>query len=114
MSRFRLIHVPSKRALSSYVRARATSNHHIDPSWCLTEFLKAFFVGTTLGIALRNIKMSKAVPDGLKPQDCEQGNGRVKLPIQYIPEKDKLQETVESTASIKLTLPTKVELRVSV
>jgi hypothetical protein len=41
-------------------------------------------------------------------------SGRVKLPIPYIPEKDKLQEAVESTASIKLTVPTKVELRVSV
>jgi hypothetical protein len=58
--------------------------------------------------------MSKAVPDGLKPQECEQGSSRVKLPILYIPEKDELQEAVESTASIKLTPPTKVELRVSV
>ena len=58
--------------------------------------------------------MSKAVPDGLKPQECEQGSGRVKPPIPYIPEKDELQEAVESTASIKLTLPTKVEPRVSV
>eukprot|EP00804_Cyclotella_cryptica_P009414 CCRYP_017325-RA/>CCRYP_017325-RA protein AED:0.38 eAED:0.44 QI:0/-1/0/1/-1/1/1/0/166 len=38
----------------------------------------------------------------------------VKPPIPYIPEKDDLQEAVESTAMIKLTLPTKVELRVSV
>ena len=46
------------------------------------------------------------------PQECEQGNGRVRVkpPIPYIPEKDELQEAVESTASIKLTLPTKVEL----
>eukprot|EP00804_Cyclotella_cryptica_P001257 CCRYP_012760-RA/>CCRYP_012760-RA protein AED:0.37 eAED:0.37 QI:34/0/0.5/1/1/1/2/0/392 len=58
--------------------------------------------------------MSKAVPDGLKPQECERGSGRVKPPIPYIPEKDDLQEAVESTATIKLTLPTKVELRVSV
>ena len=54
--------------------------------------------------------MSKAVPEGLKPQECEQGSGWVKPPIPYIPEKDELQEAVESTASIKLTLPTKVEL----
>jgi hypothetical protein len=54
--------------------------------------------------------MSKAVPGRLKPQECKQGSGRVKLPIRYIPEKDELQEAVESTASIKLTLPTKVEL----
>jgi len=58
--------------------------------------------------------LSKAVPDGLKPQKCERGSGRVKPPIPYIPEKDELQEAVESTALIKLTLPTKVELQVSV
>jgi len=57
--------------------------------------------------------MSKAVLDGLKPQECKRGSGQVKPLIPYIPEKDKLQEAVESTASIKLTLPTKVELRVT-
>jgi hypothetical protein len=51
--------------------------------------------------------MSKAVPDGLKPQEGERGSGLVKLPIPYILEKDDLQEAVESNASIKLTLPTK-------
>eukprot|EP00804_Cyclotella_cryptica_P013425 CCRYP_005163-RA/>CCRYP_005163-RA protein AED:0.25 eAED:0.61 QI:0/0/0/1/1/1/2/0/411 len=58
--------------------------------------------------------MSKAVPDGLKPQECECGSDWVKPPIPYIPEKDGLQEAVESTALVKLTLPTNVELRVSV
>ncbi len=58
--------------------------------------------------------MSKAVPVGLKPQECEHGSGRVKLPIPYIPEKDDLNEAGESSASIKLTLTTKVELQVSV
>eukprot|EP00804_Cyclotella_cryptica_P025160 CCRYP_013007-RA/>CCRYP_013007-RA protein AED:0.42 eAED:0.42 QI:0/-1/0/1/-1/1/1/0/110 len=47
-------------------------------------------------------------------QECERGSGQVKPPIPYISEKDDLQEVVESTATIKLTLPTKVELRVSV
>ena len=56
--------------------------------------------------------MSEAVPEGLKPQECERGSGRVKPPIPYIPEKDDLKEAVDSSASIKLTLPTKVELRV--
>jgi hypothetical protein len=54
--------------------------------------------------------MSKAVQDGFKPQECKQGSGRVKPPIPYITEKNELQEAVKSTASIKLTLPIKVEL----
>ena len=75
---------------------------------------KALFVGTPLGKALEYLKMSKAVPEGLKPQECERGSGRVKPPIPYIPEKDDLSEAGESSATIKLMLPTKVELRVPV
>jgi len=78
------------------------------------SFFKTLFVGTPLRRALKIIKMSKAVPEGLKPQECECGSSRVKPPIPYIPEKDDLQEAVESSTSIKLTLPTKVELQVSV
>jgi hypothetical protein len=79
------------------------------------SFFKAIFIGTPLGKALKRMTLSKAVPDGLKPQECEQGSCHAKLPIPYIPEKGKLQEAVDTTAnSIKLTLPGKVELRVSV
>ena len=58
--------------------------------------------------------MSKAVPEGLKPQECERGSGRVRPPIPYIPEKDDLNDAGESSATIKLTLPTKVDLWVPV
>ena len=58
--------------------------------------------------------MSKVVPEGLKPQECERGSGRVRPPIPYIPEKDDLNEAGESSTTINLTLPTKVELRVFV
>ena len=72
------------------------------------------FVWTPLGKALENLKMSKAVQEGLKPQECERGSGRVRPPIPYIPEKDDLNEAGESSTTIKLPLSTKVELRVSV
>jgi len=79
------------------------------------SFFNALFIETPLGTALKRMTLSKAVPDGLKPQECKQGSGHAKLPIPYIPEKDELQEAVEATANtIKLTLPDKVELRVSV
>ncbi len=74
---------------------------------------EALFVGTPLGKTLENPKMSKAVPEGLKPQECERGSGLVRPPIPYIPEKDDLNEAGESSTTIKLTLPTKVELRVA-
>ena len=79
------------------------------------SFFKALFIGTKLGETLKKMTLSKAVPEGLKPQECECGSGRNKPPIPFIPEKDKLQEAVESgTSTIKLMLPGKVELQVSV
>lgn len=78
------------------------------------SFFKALLVRTPLGRALKNLKMSMSVLEGLKPQECERGSGRVKLLILYFPEKDDLNKAVESSAFIKLTLPTKVKLRVSV
>ena len=68
-----------------------------------------------MGETLKKMTLSKAVPKGLKPQECERGSGRNKPPIPYIPEKDELQEAVKSgTSTIKLTLPGKVELWVSI
>ena len=55
----------------------------------------------------------KVAPEGLKPQECERNVGRSKPPIPYIPEKDVIQEVVDSSANtLKLILPHKVELRV--
>ena len=58
---------------------------------------------------------AKVAPEGLKPQECKRNAGRSKPPIPYIPEKDGLQEAVESSTNmLKLLLPHKVELRVPV
>ena len=58
---------------------------------------------------------AKVAPEGLKPQECERNAGRSKPPIPYIPEKDVIQEAVDSGAStLKLNLPHKVELRVPI
>ena len=49
---------------------------------------------------------SQTVPDGLKPQEVERGNGGLKAPIRFVPERDLLGEAVEkSPRSMKLTLP---------
>ncbi len=51
----------------------------------------------------------KVAPEGLTPQECERNVGRIEPPIPYIPEKDILQEAVESSAiTLKLTLLHKV------
>ena len=58
---------------------------------------------------------AKVAPEGLKPQECERNAGRSKPPIPYIPEKDVIQEAVDSGAStLKLNLPHKVELHVPI
>ena len=57
----------------------------------------------------------KVTPEGLKPQECKRNAGRSKPLIPYIPEKDVIQEAVDSGANmLKLSLPHKVELRVHV
>ena len=83
--------------------------------WGPQSFFKALFVGTKRGDTLKGMTLTKAVSQGLKPHKWERGSHRNKPPIPYIPEKDKLQEAIESGATtIKLLLRHKVEVRVSV
>ena len=106
-----LIHSSSREAVRYYAQAGTKTNHHGALSRCPAEFLQGFVCWDP---SRYSTKMSKAVLDRLKPQECKRGSRQVKPPIPYIPEKDELQEAVESVASIKLTLPTNVELWVSV
>jgi hypothetical protein len=79
------------------------------------SFFKALFIGTCLGAALKRMSHSMAVPDGLKPQECEWDAGWSRLSVCYIPEMDMIQEVMDSTANtLKLTLPQKVELCITV
>jgi len=65
----------------------------------------------------KNIKItpnvSKSVPNGLKPQECERSPGQNKPPIPYISEKDTIQDT-SSDSMMKIMLSNKAELRVIV
>ncbi len=85
----------SSEAVRVYSPPSRQTNHHVVLLECPKEFFQGPVVGTPLGKALDNLKMSKAVPEGLKPQECEHGSSRVKLPIPYIPEKDDLNEAGE-------------------
>ena len=52
----------------------------------------------------------KIAPEELKPSECERNTGRSRPLIPYIPEKDVIQEVVDSSANtLKLMLPHKVE-----
>ena len=78
-------------------------------------FFKPLFIGTKLGDSLKMTTLTKAVSEGLKPQECEHGSSRNKPIIPCVPKNDKLQEDIETSAStIKLFFPHKVELRGSI
>ena len=68
-----------------------------------------------LGATVAKMSYMKVAPVELKPQECEINMCRSKPLILFIPEKDNLQEVVESSANtLKLTLPHKVELHVPI
>ena len=75
----------------------------------LKGFFKSLFFVTRLGSLAIGMSHAKVAPEGLEPQECKRNAGRSKPPILYIPEKDDLQEAVESSANtLKLLLPHKV------
>jgi len=59
---------------------------------------------------------SKAVPEGLKNQECEKGNRKKRPPIPYIPVVDEVQEAVNrgKEYSYKIKLPDKTEFNVPI
>ena len=70
------------------------------------SFFNALFIGTSLGATLKKMSHSMAVPDGLKPQECEWNAGCSRPPIPYIPKKNVIQEAMDTTANtLMLTLP---------
>ena len=79
------------------------------------SFFKALFLGTRLEDISTRMSHAKVAPEGLKPQECERNVGRSRPPIPYVPEKDIIQEVVDSSANmLKLMLPHRVRLHVPV
>jgi hypothetical protein len=48
------------------------------------------------------MSMSKMVPDGLKPQECERVKLRKPSPVPYVPEKDKVQDEVSKMRNMEI------------
>ena len=59
---------------------------------------------------------SKAVPEGLKNQECEKGNRKKRPPIPYVPVVDEVQDAVSKGKdfSYKIKLPDKTEFSVPI
>ena len=62
------------------------------------------------------MSMSKAVPEGLKNQECEKGNRKKRPPIPYVPMVDEVQDAVNKGKeySYKIKLPDKTEFSVPI
>ncbi len=59
---------------------------------------------------------NKAVPEGLKNQECEKGNRKKRPPIPYVPVSDEVQEAIlkGKDFSYKIKLPDKTEFSVPI
>jgi hypothetical protein len=62
------------------------------------------------------MSMSKAVPEGLKNQECKKGNHKKRPPIPYVPVVDEVQEAVSKGKdfSYKIKLPDKTQFSVPI
>jgi hypothetical protein len=80
------------------------------------SFFKSFFIGTKLGQALQVMSMSKAVPKGLKNQECKKGNRKKRPPIPYVPVVDVVQEAVSKGKdfSYKIKIPNMTKFSVPI
>jgi hypothetical protein len=77
---------------------------------------KSLSLVTNLDQALQAMSTSKAVPEGLKNQECEKGNWKKHPPIPYIAVVDEVQESVAKGKefSYKIKLPNKIEFSVPI
>ncbi len=57
------------------------------------------------------MSMSKMVPDGLKPRECERIKLREPPPVPYVPEKDKVQDEVSKMRNMEIKLKLRRILR---
>ncbi len=52
--------------------------------------------------SLRKMSMSKMVPNGLKPRECERVKLRKPPPVPYVPEKDEVQDEVSKIRNMEI------------
>ena len=74
---------------------------------------KAIFT-SSLRYKLIRMSLAKAVPEGLKDQECERGRGK-RPPIPYVPVVDPVQDAVNTKERpMKIKLPDKTEISVAI
>jgi hypothetical protein len=67
-----------------------------------SRFKHLILTSPSLLQGLRKMSMSKMVPDGLKPQECERVKLRKPPPVPYMPEKDKVQDKVSKMRNMEI------------
>jgi hypothetical protein len=80
------------------------------------SFFKSFFLGTKLGQDLQVMSTSKAIPEGLKNQECEKGKRKKRPPIPYVPVVDEVREAITKGKdfSYKIKLPDKTKFSIPI
>jgi hypothetical protein len=63
-----------------------------------SNFKQLIVTSPTLLQGLREMSMLKMIPEGLKPQECEQVKLHKPPPVPYVPEIDKVQDEVAKNA----------------
>ena len=76
---------------------------------------KSIFLTTSLRQKLIRMSLAKAVPEGLKDQECKKGSRAKRPPIPYVPVVDRVQDVVNSKERpMKIKLPDKTEIQVPI
>ncbi len=77
---------------------------------------KTFIVNSALHHKLTRMSNSKAIPEGLKDQECEKGSRARRPPIPYVPVIDPVQEIVNFSKEhpMKIKLPDKTVIQVPI
>ncbi len=90
-----------------HVRPSTNAPTRTQCQWFLSNpprsFFKKLIVSTpTLHQELHTMSLAKLVPDGLKNHEFKRSRMREPPPVHYLPEKDKVQETVSTKKGLQL------------
>jgi hypothetical protein len=75
---------------------------------------KSLLIVTSILPKHRKMSLVQQVPEGLKPQEVERGNGKLVAPIPFIPEKLEKLDPDRKVPTIKIELENGVESRMAV
>jgi hypothetical protein len=91
----------SKKNTTDELHTRTSYQRFLNKMPC-SPFKKLIISTPNLLQGLRTISLTKSVPEGLKPRECERTKLRKPPPVPYIPKKNKVQEEVAKLQNIQI------------